>query len=172
MRVIPLRVKNYLWDLCVNGVLASYLLPYQIRNIGLKCLGIEINKNSAVHGHCYISGSNLVIKENSYINRRCLIDTCHGNIKIGRNVGIAYDCKLITTSHMFDNAQKRTGNVITENIEIGDGVWVGTGSIILPGVTIQNGVVIAAGSVVTKNCKENYLYAGIPAKPIKKLLSV
>lgn len=164
-------IKNYFWDLYVNGFLASFFCPYQIRNIGLRCLGIKIGKKSAIHGHCYISGANLIIKDNSYINRGCLIDASHGNIKIGFRVGIAHNCQFVTTNHVYDNEVKRTGKVVAGNIEVGDGVWIGTGSTVLPGVTIQDGVIIAAGSVVTNNCKKNYLYAGIPARPIKELPS-
>lgn len=51
---------------------------------------------------------------------------------------------------------------------IGDDVWVGYGSIIMSGVTIGNGCVIAAGSVVTKNLEPYWIYAGVPAKKLRK----
>ena len=41
----------------------------------------------------------------------------------------------------------------------------------MPGVTIAPKIIVAAGSVVTKNLdREEWLYAGIPAKPIKSFL--
>ena len=46
---------------------------------------------------------------------------------------------------------------------------IGANVTILPGVTIEDGVVIGAGSVVTKDCKSNTLYAGVPAKEIRNL---
>lgn len=45
----------------------------------------------------------------------------------------------------------------------------GGGVIICPGVEVGRGAIIAAGSVVTKDCKENCLYAGNPARIIKRL---
>ena len=36
-------------------------------------------------------------------------------------------------------------------------------------VTIGDGCVIASGSVVTRDCISNGLYAGVPAKMIKRL---
>ena len=52
--------------------------------------------------------------------------------------------------------------------QIGDNVSIGTGSSILP-VNIVNGTVIGAGSVVTKNLTVKGIYAGNPAKLIRKL---
>ena len=45
---------------------------------------------------------------------------------------------------------------------------IGTNAIIMPGVKIANGVIIGAGAVVTKDCKKNGIYGGVPSKLIKK----
>lgn len=58
---------------------------------------------------------------------------------------------------------------MAKDVKINDGVWIGGGAIICPGVTIGKGCVIAAGSVVIKNCEPDCIYAGNPAKLIKKL---
>ena len=47
-------------------------------------------------------------------------------------------------------------------------VWIGARSIILPGVTIQSDSIIGAGSVVTNDVPSNSIFAGNPAKLIKK----
>ncbi|KAF4038498.1 Bacterial transferase hexapeptide (six repeats) [Phytophthora infestans] len=44
-----------------------------------------------------------------------------------------------------------------------------TGVVVVPGVTIGRGAVIGAGSVVTKNVPPMCVYAGNPAKFIKKI---
>jgi dTDP-4-amino-4,6-dideoxy-D-glucose acyltransferase len=44
----------------------------------------------------------------------------------------------------------------------------GAGVIILPGVTLAEGSVIGANSLVSKNTEPWTIYAGSPAKPIKK----
>ncbi|UTY39946.1 hypothetical protein NMU03_03840 [Allocoprobacillus halotolerans] len=56
------------------------------------------------------------------------------------------------------------------NTYIGDDVWICANSTIVGDVKITGKfVVIAAGSVVTENISESYcLYAGVPAKLIKK----
>lgn len=166
-----LYLKEWIWDLFVNGIISSYLVHFKVRNIFYYIAGIKkiSVKKSAIHARCYISGKNIEIKEGSYINKECLLDAKGGNITIGKNVGIGYRCQLLTTNHRYTDKKKRTGKVIASDITIGDGCWIGAGSIINPGVTIGDGCVIASGSVVTRDCISNGLYAGVPAKMIKRL---
>ena len=51
---------------------------------------------------------------------------------------------------------------------IGNDVWIGTEALIMPGITIADGAVIGARSVVTKNVGAYEIWAGNPAKFIKK----
>ena len=166
-----LYLKEWIWDLFVNGIISSYLVHFKVRNIFYYIAGIKkiSVKKSAIHARCYISGKNIEIKEGSYINKECLLDAKGGNITTGKNVGIGYRCQLLTTNHSYTDKKKRTGKVIASDITIGDGCWIGAGSIINPGVTIGDGCVIASGSVVTRDCISNGLYAGVPAKMIKRL---
>ena len=166
-----LYLKEWIWDLFVNGIISSYLVHFKVRNIFYYIAGIKkiSVKKSAIHARCYISGKNIEIKEGSYINKECLLDAKGGNITIGKNVGIGYRCQLLTTNHSYTDKKKTTGKVIASDITIGDGCWIGAGSIINPGVTIGDGCVIASGSVVTRDCISNGLYAGVPAKMIKRL---
>ena len=166
-----LYLKEWIWDLFVNGIISSYLVHFKVRNIFYYIAGIKkiSVKKSAIHARCYISGKNIEIKEGSYINKECLLYAKGGNITIGKNVGIGYRCQLLTTNHSYTDKKKRTGKVIASDITIGDGCWIGAGSIINPGVTIGDGCVIASGSVVTRDCISNGLYAGVPAKMIKRL---
>lgn len=69
---------------------------------------------------------------------------------------------------MGDSNQRAIGRK-TGAIHIGDGTWVGMGVSILPGVIVGSGCVVAAGSVVTCDLEDDCLYAGVPAKKIKKL---
>lgn len=53
-------------------------------------------------------------------------------------------------------------------IEIGDDVSIGSGAAILA-VSICDGVVIGAGSVVTKSITEKGVWAGNPARLLRRL---
>lgn len=76
---------------------------------------------------------------------------------------------FINSSHEIGDSTRRASNNISDAILIGDGCWIGANVTILPGVSIGDGCIIGAGSVVTKDCKSNTLYAGCPAKEIRKL---
>ncbi|MGF7104101.1 maltose O-acetyltransferase [Limosilactobacillus caviae] len=56
----------------------------------------------------------------------------------------------------------------SEDINIGDDVWIGGGAVICPGVTLGNNVIVGAGSVVTKSFGNNVVIAGNPARVIKE----
>lgn len=58
-----------------------------------------------------------------------------------------------------------------KDIIIGNHVWIAGNVTILKGVNIGNNCVIGHGSIVTKECFENSLYVGVPAKLVKKNIS-
>ena len=105
-------------------------------------------------------------------------------VKIGNNSKISshsYICELVTIGKncfiahgvMFTNDLFKTGalggkkdNWFKTNIR--DNVLIGSNSTILP-VDICDGTVVGAGSVVTKDIKIKGIYAGNPAKLMRKL---
>jgi phosphonate metabolism protein (transferase hexapeptide repeat family) len=57
-------------------------------------------------------------------------------------------------------------------VEIGHDTWIGHGAIVLPGRRVGTGSVIGAGAVVTKDVPEFEIWAGNPAKLIRRRFSV
>lgn len=51
-------------------------------------------------------------------------------------------------------------------VKIGNNVFIGHKTTILCGVTIGDNVIIGSNSLVNRDLKSNYVYAGVPAKPI------
>ena len=49
-----------------------------------------------------------------------------------------------------------------------ENVWIGSNCTILKGVSIGKGAVIGAGSVLNKSVPPNEVWAGVPAKLIRK----
>ncbi len=117
-------------------------------------------------------GSHFYIGHGSSIHTDCLIGKY---VMFGNNVAVVgkYDhnfqeigIPIRLASQIRDKEYNWKGNNLVT--VIGDDVWVGHGSIIMSGVTIGSGCIIAAGSVVTKDLEPYFIYAGIPAKKIKK----
>ncbi|HUS51554.1 MAG TPA: acyltransferase [Candidatus Paceibacterota bacterium] len=88
---------------------------------------------------------------------------CFKHIKIGQGTIIAHDVTIIDT-----DAHKIGDKPPTQEIIIGDHVWIGMKATILKGVHIGNGAMIAAGAVVTRDIPANCLAAGVPARVIKE----
>jgi len=62
----------------------------------------------------------------------------------------------------------RFRNVIRSQVIIGSHAIIGANSVILPGIIISEGVAIGANSLVKTDCEPWTVYAGAPAKPIRK----
>lgn len=98
---------------------------------------------------------------------------CYENINIEDNVFIGADVKIYDTDFHCINYNKRISIIndipVSKPILIKNGAFIGAHSIILKGVTIGEHSIIGAGSVVTKNIPNNEIWAGNPAKFIRKI---
>jgi acetyltransferase-like isoleucine patch superfamily enzyme len=90
---------------------------------------------------------------------------CFKKITIGRGCAIARDVIIRDTdAHKILNSNRP----MTEEVVIGEHVWIGNRAIIMKGVTIGDGAVIAAGAIVTKDVPKKCLVGGVPAKVIRE----
>jgi maltose O-acetyltransferase len=106
-----------------------------------------------------------------FIGRGVIIDNRYPElIEIGEDVWITSRCIILTHSYSTQ-LQKEKFNLIEkiDKVIIENGVFIGAGTIVCPGVKLFSGSYIAAGSVVTSDVLGDSLYAGNPAKFIKKL---
>ena len=95
---------------------------------------------------------------------------------MGRNVQIGGNVRIFDHDyHALDPEVRRSGedywNVKTRPVVIGDDVFVGTNSIILKGVIIGDRSIVGAGSVVSCNIPADEIWAGNPARFVKKGIS-
>lgn len=97
---------------------------------------------------------------------------CAENINIGNSVMIGGSCKIWDTDFHPLNAEARhenpNENYETRPILIEDNVFIGGFSIILKGTKIGKNSIIGAGSVASGTIPPNEIWAGNPAKFIKK----
>ena len=104
----------------------------------------------------------------------CFFNTNSGHITIGAYTFSGSHVSILAGSHdpllrgsLRRDADYREGFDIT----IGTGVWLASGCTVLGPCTIGDNAVIAAGAVVVPgtNVPANAVYAGVPARLVKKL---
>ena len=159
-------VKKIVYKVMVNGIAPITIIPSKFRKIIYNKFGMIIE--GSIFSSCYFETNLIRLGKNSFINKRCRFDN-NCIVDIGDNCAIGHEVSFCTVTHEIGNCKKRAGNVKLSGIKIEDGCWIGTRTTILPGVKVGKGCVIAAGSVVIKDCEENSLYGGVPAKKIRNL---
>lgn len=150
----------------------------------LKKLYIPAVKNSTINKTSKVcSGSHVInvdMKRYSYIGNYCTVL----NTEIGSFCSIADNCIIggsshplnwVSTSPVFHSGS----NIMRKNFSdhefktskktiIGNDVWLGNNCLIKSGVKIGNGAIIGMGSIVTKDVGDYEIWAGNPARLIKK----
>lgn len=130
--------------------------------------------------------------EHCRLGRNVFLETVNaGRIQIGCRVRINAGCSLVSyaaitigndcllgeyTSIRDADHGTDPGRPIREQphvaapVTIGRDVWIGRGVAVLKGVTIGDGAVIGANSVVTHDVPPGEIWAGVPARFLRKRL--
>lgn len=153
-----------------------------IRNIGRCKIGNEVRLNSAIWSNPIGGGNkiclqtfkngNIEIGDGTGLSNTAITSSIL--VKIGKNCLIGSGCKIYDTDFHPQISEYRVGDKrndsYTKNKEIiiEDKVFIGASSIILKGTHIGEGAIIGAGSVVSGNIPPYEIWAGNPAKYIKK----
>lgn len=171
-----ISVCNYLKYKLIYGKKIQLSVVNSIRgklNIELKEKSeCKIGKFIMSMGPLYIKGTEngkIEIGERCFFNHNCSI-TCAEKIMVGDNCNFANNLVIVDHDHNFNENGVYDG-LNTDPIKIGKNVWCGANVTILKGVTIGDGAIIAAGAVVNKNVPAYEVWAGVPAKFVKKCQS-
>lgn len=151
-----------------------------IRNSGELKIGKNFNANSGerfnpIGGDTIMRmlvGKNASLIIGDYVGMSNSTIRATKSVQIGNNVMVGGDCKIWDTDfHSLDPNDRIAEdiNVKSKEIVIEDNVLVGGGSIILKGVSIGKNSIVGAGSVVSKSIPSNEIWAGNPAKLIRKI---
>ena len=154
-------------DVVLNTAIASPLVPTAARWVLLRATGMRVER-SGVSARVWFGSRRMAIGRGTFIGYGSMFDT-FAPITIGRDCAIAMHTTFVTSTHRIGGPEKRAGALVTEPIVVGDGAWIGAGATVLPGVTIGAGAVVAAGAVVTEDCAPHTLYAGVPARAVRRL---
>ena len=111
----------------------------------------------------------LLIGDNCAISNTAFTVTCE--VIIEDYVFIGSGCRIWDTDfHALELDKRMLGNTgRSQAIRIESGAFIGAGCTILKGVTVGRCAVIGANSVVTKSVPDNEIWAGNPARCVRKL---
>ena len=118
---------------------------------------VEIQKGATIGKNCKISSHTFI----------CEGVTIHDNVFVGHNVTFIND-KYPRATNSAGKPQTEKDWVVVPTA-VGMGASIGSSSTILCGVTIGEGALVGAGSVVTKNIPTYELWAGNPARFLRKV---
>lgn len=126
-----------------------------------KCMFVvRENAKLTIGNNVGMSGTTIICQKEIFIK---------DYVKIGGNVCI-YDTDFhsLNTEYRKDRKSDKE-NIITKTVLIEENAFIGAHSTILKGVTIGRNSIVGACSVVTKDIPENQIWAGNPAKMIRKI---
>ena len=161
-------------NLTINGTVYR-------RGRGMLTIGDRVTINSSKRSNllggkdyttlCVQGGAELTIGNDVGISNATLI--CCQQITIGDHAMLGGDCKLYDSDfHALDPNLRGNGELDvakTAPIIIDENAFIGAHCIILKGVHIGKCSVVGAGSVVTKDIPAGEVWAGNPARFIRKL---
>ncbi|EPP8196536.1 acyltransferase [Campylobacter lari] len=152
VNIMPIRFCKFI---------AAYYTDARIRKLYWEKMGVKFGEKSFAN-----IGFNVIFNRIENIK-----------VYIGNNVSIAKDCTLIIDSGPCNDSFLLNCDYVksklihngNSKIIIEDDVWIGANVTIMPNITIKKGSIIGACSLVTKDTEEYTIYAGTPAKKIRKI---
>ncbi len=131
---------------------------------------VVIAQNVQIFSREQEAEGNLSVGNGTHINDFAILDIT-GDLSIGEEVAFGQYSIVFTHDHLYNDLNKAAwkGGLKTGNVAINDRSWIGAHSVILPDVIIGYRTVIASGAVVTKDCPDETICAGVPAKMIKRI---
>ena len=112
---------------------------------------ITIGERCGISNAAFVSNTSITLEKGVFIGGVKLYDTDFHSI------------------YYEERMRKIDPGIKSKPILIKEGAFIGAHSIVLKGVTIGKYSVIGAGSVITKDIPDNEVWAGNPARFIKKL---
>lgn len=167
VRRLGVILRRHLFNVWVNGIISSMLVPDRARWILLRASGLNVER-SVIDARGFIGSRSVSIGRGSSLNFGVFLDGS-APVRIGRNASIGMNVLVLTGSHELGESGKRAGELNRAPVTIGEGAWIGANSVILPGVTVGRGAVVGSASVVMKDVAPDTVVMGNPARLVRRL---
>ena len=155
-------VVRMLWML-VSRLFFNTWVPYSstLKAIILRLFGAKVGKGLVIRTHVRIKQPwRLSIGDHVWIGESVWIDNLV-QVAIASNVCLSQGAFLLTGNHDYKST---SFDLITGEIHLESGVWIGAKALVGPGVRCKSHSVLAAGSTTFKDLEANKIYQGNPAE--------
>jgi acetyltransferase-like isoleucine patch superfamily enzyme len=113
----------------------------------------------------------LTVGDGTSIAGSCVLSAAHA-VRLGRRVLLARNVYIADHGHAYADTSRAVldqGITRVQDVEIGDGAWLGQNVVVCPGVRIGRGAVVGANSVVLHDVPDHAVAVGAPARVVKLL---
>ena len=155
-------VVRMLWML-VSRLFFNTWVPYPstFKAIILRLFGAKVGKGLVIRTHVRIKQPwRMSIGDHVWIGESVWIDNLV-QVAIASNVCLSQGAFLLTGNHDYKST---SFDLITGEIHLESGVWIGAKALVGPGVRCMSHSVLAAGSTTFKDLEANKIYQGNPAE--------
>lgn len=169
MRKIIIKIYSFWLFLTSAGKMRANCVPF----LEITCFPNHVGKGCFFQKNTWINKTNdsfLSIGDRCYFGHGCQINA-YDNVKIGDDVMISDNVYISDADHVFEETSVpiKDQGIKTQPVVIADGVWIGRNAVIMPGVCIGGNSVIGANSVVNCDVQAGVVFAGVPARLIRKI---
>ena len=160
------KIKRVIWDYFGQLIFKiSFHDWYGFRNMLLRVFGAKIAKNVRIRPSVRVEQPwNLRIHENASVGDNVIL-YCLGEITIGPSVSISQYAHLCAGTH---DHRRPDMPLVKLPITLEEDVWLAADVFIGPGVTVGKEAVVGARSSVYKDIEGGWVYAGNPARQMKR----
>lgn len=164
MKVDWIRI-HYDWTYIFLNRFINQIPCWTIRRYFYKKYKMKLKPDSRIGiGTIVLNPKKISLGTRSVVNENCFLDG-RGGLQIGRDTSISAYTRIISASHKMNSGNFQ---YFERKTVIGNHVWIGTGATILDGAQIKDYSVIGAGAVLKGIVGRQEVFAGNPAKRIKK----
>jgi len=163
-------LKRFLWFYINALFLKTSLLPINgFKVMLLRLFGAKIGSKVTIKPGVNVKYPwHLTIGHDTWIGENVWID-CLVPVTIGNNVCVSQGALLLTGNH---NYKIKSFDLITREVVLEDGVWIGAQAIVNPGVVAATHAMLTSGSVANKNLEAYSIYQGNPATKIRQRIII
>jgi len=158
-------LKRFCWYWINAFIFNTSLFPfYKLKVFFLRLFGAKVGHNVLIKPQVNIKYPwFLEVGNNVWIGERVWIDNL-AKVIICNNVCLSQGSMLLTGNHDYT---KVAFNLITNKIELEDGVWIGAGAIVCGGAICRDHIILTVGSIATGELESMGIYRGNPAVRVK-----